>query len=136
MPGAFSLCAVATSTDRVPGSAALARRCCSQLATRSARSRRRTRTTRLPRRAAEVVGEGQLAPARHADDLPLGGLAPELKPALEEYAEAGGADGMAERFEPAVGVDRQLALEVVGAGEHFLPGAAARGEAEVFHQGC
>src|SRR5688572_17742128 len=88
----------------------------------------------LARRAAEVMGEGQLAAAADAGDLALAGLAAQLQPALEQHAQAGGADRMAERLQPAVGIHGQLAVEVVGAGQHFLPGGAARGEAEVFHQ--
>ena len=41
---------------------------------------------------------------------------------------------MAEGLEAAVGVDRQLAVEVEGAGQDFLPGHAPLGEAEVLHE--
>ena len=41
------------------------------------------------------------------------------------------ADRVAEALQAAVGVHRQVALEVEGAVEHFLPGGAALGEAEV-----
>src|SRR5919109_2136567 len=46
----------------------------------------------LARRAAEVMGEGQLAAAAHAGDLALAGLAAQLQPALEQHAQARGAD--------------------------------------------
>ena len=41
---------------------------------------------------------------------------------------------MAEALEAAVGVDRELAVEVEGAGQHLLPGRAPRREAEVLHE--
>src|SRR5712664_334604 len=88
----------------------------------------------LARRAAEVVGEGQLAAAADGGDLTLAGLAAKLQPALEQHAEPGGADRVAERLEAAVGIHRQLAVEIERAGQHVLPGRAAGGEAEVFHQ--
>src|SRR3989454_10001660 len=88
----------------------------------------------LARRAAEVVGEGELAPARDAGDLPLARFAAQLQPALEQHAQPRGADRMTERLEAAVGIDGQLALEVEGAGEDFLPPGAARREAEVLHE--
>src|SRR5437879_6979700 len=65
----------------------------------------------LARRAAEVVGEGELAPARDAGDLPLARFAAQLQPALEQHAQPRGADRMTERLEAAVGIDGQLALE-------------------------
>src|SRR4051812_15862343 len=62
------------------------------------------------RRAAEVVGEG-LVLGVHALDLPrLGGLVTQLQPGLEQHAEAGGADRMAEALQAAVGVDRELTI--------------------------
>src|SRR5436853_284680 len=88
----------------------------------------------FPRRPAEIVREGELPPARDRGDLALPGLAAELQPRLEEHPEARSADRMAERLEAAVGVHRQLALEVEGACEYLLPRGAARGEAEVLHQ--
>src|SRR3989442_3199366 len=57
----------------------------------------------LARRAAEVVGEGELAPARDAGDLPLARFAAQLQPALEQHAQPRGADRMTERLEAAVG---------------------------------
>src|SRR5215813_2368040 len=88
----------------------------------------------LARRAAEVMGEGQLPAAAHAGDLALARLAAQLQPALEQHAQPRGADGMAERLEPAVGVHGQLAVEVERPGQHVLPGGAAAGEPEVLHQ--
>src|SRR5919108_2533497 len=88
----------------------------------------------LAGRAAEIVGERELAPARDAGDLPLARLAAQLQPALEQHAQPGGADGMAERLEPAVGIHGQLALEIERAREDFLPRGAARREPEVLHQ--
>src|SRR5437868_8033784 len=88
----------------------------------------------LARRAAEVMGEGELAAAAHAGDLPLARLAAQLQPALEQHAQTGGADRMAERLQPAVGIDGQLAVEVVGAGQHVLPRGATAGESEILHQ--
>src|SRR5881296_3410590 len=55
----------------------------------------------LARRAAEVVGEGELAPARDAGDLPLARFAAQLQPALEQHAQPRGADRMTERLEAA-----------------------------------
>jgi hypothetical protein len=71
------------------------------------------------------VRQGERAAAGDARDLTLAGLAAELEPALEEHPEPGGADGMAEGLEAAVGIDGQLAIQVEGAGEDFLPGGAA-----------
>src|ERR671923_758308 len=88
----------------------------------------------LARRAAEVMGEGQRAAAAHAGDLALAGLPAQLQPALEQHAQAGGADRMAERLEAAVGIHGQLAVAVERPRQHFLPGSAAGGEAKVFHQ--
>src|SRR5688500_636667 len=88
----------------------------------------------LARRAAQIVSERELAPARNAGDLPLARLAAQLEPALEQHPEPRGAYRMAERLEPAVGVHGQLALEVEGAREHLLPSGAAGGEAQIFHQ--
>src|SRR5689334_1547091 len=85
-------------------------------------------------RAAEVVGERELAPARDAGDLPLARLAAQLQPALEQHAQSRGADRVAKRLEAAVRVHGQLAVEIEGAGEHFLPAGAARREAEVLHE--
>src|SRR5262245_61300615 len=50
----------------------------------------------LARRAAQIVGEGELSSARDTRDLPLARLAPELEPALEEHAQTGSPDRMAE----------------------------------------
>ena len=61
-------------------------------------------------------------------------LAPQLQPALEEHAQARGADRVPEGLQPAVGVDRQVAVAVEGALEHLLPRRAALGETEVLHQ--
>ena len=69
-----------------------------------------------------------------ADPALLRRLAAQLQPALEHHPQAGRADRVAEALEPAVGVDRQVAVEVVRAGEHLLPRGAALGEAEVLHQ--
>src|SRR5215469_15157072 len=88
----------------------------------------------LAGRAAQVVGEGQLAAAGDAGDLALAGLAAELEPRLEEHAQAGGADRVTEGLEPAVRIHGQLALEVEGPVEHFLPPGAARRETQILHQ--
>src|SRR5256886_14881155 len=73
-------------------------------------------------RAAEVVGERERAPARDAGDLPLARLAAQLQPALEQHPQTGGADRVAERLQPAVGIDGQLALQVeVPARTSFQP---------------
>src|SRR5690242_16049706 len=77
-------------------------------------------------RAAEVVGERKLAPARDAGDLPLARLAAQLQPALEQHAQPRGTDGMAERLQSAVGIHGQLAFQIEGAGEHFFPAGATR----------
>ena len=71
----------------------------------------------------------------HGGDLALGRrLAAQLQPALEEHAQPGGADGVAEALEPPVGVDRQLAVAVEGAGQHLFPCRAPGGEAQVLHE--
>src|SRR5687767_2597454 len=88
----------------------------------------------LARRAAQIVSERELPPARDAGNLPLAGLAAQLQPALEQHPQPRRADRMAERLQPAVRVDGQLALEVEGPRQHFLPAGAARREPEVFHQ--
>src|SRR5579862_6339243 len=81
--------------------------------------------------ATEVVGQGQLAAALgDALDLALAGLLPQLGPALEQHAKARRPDGMAEALEPAVRVDRQLAVEVERPGQDLLPGEAPFGEPE------
>ena len=41
---------------------------------------------------------------------------------------------MAEALQPAIGVDRQFAVAVEGAGQHLLPGRAPFGESQVLHQ--
>src|SRR5918996_2658402 len=88
----------------------------------------------LARRAAEVMGESQRAAPAHAGDLALAGLAAQLQPALEQHAQPRGADRMAEGLQPAVGVDRQLAVEVEGAGQDVLPGGTPAGETEILHE--
>src|SRR5439155_24331501 len=85
----------------------------------------------LARRAAEVVRQGERAPAGDRRDLTLARLVAELEPRLEEHPEPGGADRVAEGLEPAVRVHGELAVEVEGAGEHFLPRRTTRSEAEV-----
>src|SRR6266850_1023881 len=88
----------------------------------------------LARRAAEVMGEGELAAAADAGDLARARLTAQLQPALDQHAQAGGADQMAERLQPAGGIDGQIAFEAVGAGQHVLPRGAAAGEPEILHQ--
>src|SRR5262245_51636929 len=66
----------------------------------------------LARSAAQVVGEGELPAGRDRGDLALAGFAATLETALEEHAQAGGADGMSDGLEAAVGIDGQLAGEV------------------------
>ena len=61
--------------------------------------------------AAEVVSEAQVGPGQLAGV----GLALELLIDLVDHADAAGADGMAEAFEAAVGIDGQLALQAEGA---------------------
>ena len=73
-----------------------------------------------------VGGGGDLAVGRR--------LAAELQPRLEHHAQARGADRVAEGLEAAVGVDRQVAVEVEGARLDLLPRRAALAEAEVLHQ--
>ena len=41
---------------------------------------------------------------------------------------------MSEAFEPAVGVNRKFAVEVVGAGQDFFPAHATLGETKIFHE--
>src|SRR4029453_12180033 len=88
----------------------------------------------LARRAAEVMGESQLAAATHAGDLALARLAAQLQPALEQHAQPRGADRVPERLEAAVGIHRQLAVQIERAGQHVLPRRAATGEPEILHQ--
>src|SRR6266853_774350 len=83
----------------------------------------------LARRAAQIVG--------HADarilQLAGAGAALELQVHLVEHAQAGGADRMAEAFQPAVDLAGDLAVGVVEAVEHVLPALAGFGDVEVFH---
>src|SRR5262249_26797566 len=88
----------------------------------------------LPGRAAEIVRERELPPARDAGDLPLARFTAKLQPAFEQHAQPRGADRVTERLQTAVGIHGQLAVEVERAGEHFLPAGSARREAEVFHE--
>ena len=64
----------------------------------------------------------------------LGRLAAELQPRLEHHAQARRADRVAEALQAAVGVHRQVAVEVERAGQHLLPRRAPLGEAEVLHE--
>src|SRR5947209_14563394 len=89
----------------------------------------------LARGTAKVVGEGQLAAGGNRFDGALGrSLASQLQPALEQHPQSRSTDGVAEGLEATVGVDRELAVEVEGAGEDFLPGRAPLGETQVLHQ--
>src|SRR5262245_57000652 len=88
----------------------------------------------LAGRTAQVVREGQAATPGDARDLPRAGLTAKLQPALEQHAEAGRSDRMPEGLEAAVRVDRQLTIQVEGAGQHLLPRGAPRGEAEILHE--
>ena len=86
--------------------------------------------------AAEVVGEGERAALVDRGDLALlGGLAAQLEPA-PRTACAGplAPTGWPKLFEAAVGVDRQVAVEVERAGLDVLPRLAPLGEPEVLHQ--
>src|SRR5262249_4392140 len=80
----------------------------------------------LPGRAAEIVREREVAPARDAGDLPLARLAAQLQPALEQHAQARGADRVTERFQSAVGIHGEPPFQIEGAGEHFLPAGPTR----------
>src|SRR5262245_35517572 len=71
----------------------------------------------LPRAPAQVVRQPQLGIL----DLPLAGLAAKLQPHFEEHPQPRGADGMPERFQAAVRVDRQLAAQLERAVQHVLP---------------
>src|SRR3954447_23099952 len=73
------------------------------------------------RAAAEVVRQRLALAAGDRGDLALAGLAAQLRPRFEEHPQPGGADRVAERLQPAVGVHRQLTVEVERAGEHLLP---------------
>ena len=74
-------------------------------------------------------------PGPDRGDLAIGWrLAPKLQPALEEHAEAGGADPVAEGLQATVRIDRQLAVVVERALEDFLPRRAPLGEAQVLHE--
>ena len=53
-----------------------------------------------------------VSPSARIVELALAGLAAELQPALEQHPQTAGADRMAEGLQAAVGVDRQLAVEV------------------------
>src|SRR5688572_22713023 len=75
----------------------------------------------LARRAAEVVRQRELAATTDRRDLPLAGLAAQLRPRFEQHAQAGRADRVAERLQAAVGIHGELAVEIERPGEHFLP---------------
>src|SRR5258708_7583616 len=79
------------------------------------------------RHAAEVVRQ----PERRPLDLARPGLAAELQPHLVHHAQPGGADRVAERLEPAIGVDGESAVEIEETVHHVLPRRAARAEAEI-----
>src|SRR5438132_5053267 len=66
--------------------------------------------------------------------LALSGAAMKLLVDLVDHAQARGTDRVAEALEPAVGLDRQLAVAVEHAVEHVVDHAAGLAEAEVFHQ--
>src|SRR5262249_23239535 len=76
---------------------------------------------RLP---AEVVRERLRPPVLH---LALTSFAAQLEPRLEDHPQARRADRMAEALQPAVGVHRQVAVEVEAPVEHVLPRLAALG---------
>src|SRR5438552_584918 len=102
---------------------------------RSARPRRRATMSVPPRMTSAPTTVKLPAPLRHRLDGPLRRrLAPQLQPGLEQHPQARGADGVAEALEAAVGVDGQLAVEVVGPGQDLLPAEAPLGEAEVLHE--
>ena len=63
-----------------------------------------------------------------------GCLASQLQPGLEHHPQPGRADRMTERLQPAVRVDRQVAVEVEAARQDVLPALPALGEAEILHQ--
>ena len=89
----------------------------------------------LARRAAQVVGQSERPSGTHGGDLAVRrSLAAQLEPALEEHAQPGGADRVAEGLEAAVGIDRQLAVAVERARQHLLPRRAPLGEAQVLHE--
>ena len=97
-----------------------------------ARCRRWRRTTRTLRVAADVVDQGE-GPV--GVDLALrGGFTAQLQPALEQHPQARRADRVAEGLQAAVGVHRQLPVEVEPAGEELLAGGAPVGEAEVLDE--
>src|SRR5712691_8589247 len=79
----------------------------------------------LAGRTAQVVGERQLLAVV---DLALSGFAPQLEPRLEEHPQARRADGMTERLQAAIGIHRQLTVEIERPGEDFFPSEAAFGE--------
>src|ERR1700756_4604631 len=83
-------------------------------------------------RAAEVLRERE--PAVRGADLMGAGLPAQLKPALVDHPQAARPDRVPEALQAAVGVHRQVPVPVVDPVEHVLPGVAAPGEAEVFHQ--
>ena len=64
----------------------------------------------------------------------VGRLAAQLQPRLEHHAQARRADRVAERLQAAVGVDRQLAVEVEDTVELVAPRRAPLGEPEVLHE--
>ena len=89
----------------------------------------------LARRAAQVVGQSERPSGTHGPDLAVRrGLPPKLEPALEEHAQSGGADRVAEGLQAAVGIDRQLTVAVERARQHLLPRRAPLGEAQVLHE--
>ena len=77
--------------------------------------------------AAEIVCHGEAAVGR-GDLALLRRLLAQLQPALEEHAQARGADRVPEGLQPAVGIDRELAVEVERPGQDLLPCRAPRRE--------
>ena len=80
--------------------------------------------------AAQVVGQPERAPRADRRDLALRRrLARAAAASTRRACAARTPDRVPEALQPAVGVDRQLAVAVEGAGQHFLPGRAPLGEA-------
>src|SRR5712692_3109914 len=81
-------------------------------------------------RAAEIVRESDL----RILDLARARFAAHLQPHLVHHAKSRRANRMAERLEPAIRIDRQLAVEIEESVHHVLPCGPARAEAEILVQ--
>ena len=91
-----------------------------------------TEAVKEPGAAAEIMGEAEVGIRELAGGILSGGAALELFIDLVDHTEAGGADGVAETDEAAVGIDGEVAFEGEGTVEDIAAGLAGGREVEVF----